>query len=349
MAMRHLKKYARFSYVLFAVVMLALLVSACAQQSKSITVYTAIEDDQYPTYLEDFAKEHPDIEVNLVRDSTGVITARFLAEKENPQADVVWGISATSLLVADTEGMLEPYSPKGLDRVLPEFRDSRTPPHWVGIDIYMTGICVNTVEMEALGLPYPESYEDLLDPVYKGYFVMPNPNSSGTGFLTVNAWLQIFGEEGGWAYMDKLHENVDQYMHSGSKPCKMAGAGEYPLGISFALRGITQARKGEPVVTIFPKEGSGYEMEANALVKKDKINPAAKTFLDWAISDSVMKLYAKQFSVTSVPTGEPVPEGFIADPAGQLIDSDFAWAAANRSRILEEWLRRYDSKSAPQD
>ncbi len=338
--------------LLLIVVMLAFLVASCgggegSADSGEITVYTAIEDDQYPAYLELFAKEYPDIKVNLVRDSTGIITARFLAEKENPQADVIWGVAATSLLVADLEGMLVPYAPKGLERVEAKLRDSRDPPHWVGIDVYMTGICANTIEMDALGLPYPESYQDLLDPAYKGYFVMPNPNSSGTGFLTVSAWLQLYGEEDGWKYMDALHENVDQYTHSGSKPCKMAGAGEYPLGISFALRAITQASKGEPVVVIFPEEGSGWEVEANSLVKKDNIKPAAKTFLDWSISDEVMKLYAANFSVTAVKTDVPVPEGFIADPVGQLIDSDFSWAAENRSRILEEWLNRYDAKSAP--
>ncbi len=35
--------------------------------------------------------------------------------------------------------------------------------------------------------------------------VMPNPASSGTGFLTVSGWLQMMGEEEGWAYMDELH------------------------------------------------------------------------------------------------------------------------------------------------
>jgi iron(III) transport system substrate-binding protein len=55
---------------------------------------------------------------------------------------------------------------------------------------------------------------------------MPNPNSSGTGFLDVSSWLQLFGEDGGWDYMDRLHENIAFYTHSGSKPCKDAARGE---------------------------------------------------------------------------------------------------------------------------
>ena len=85
--------------------------------------------------------------------------------------------------------------------------------------------------MKAKNLDMPQSYADLLKPMYKGYLVMPNPASSGTGFLTVSAILQIMGQEKGWDYLDQLHENIAMYTHSGSKPAKMAGKGEFPIGI----------------------------------------------------------------------------------------------------------------------
>lgn len=348
--MRASHRYPIVGLLLVAVILMGLILTACgASEPESVTVYTALEDDQIPAYLDLFKAKYPDIEVNLVRDSTGIITARFLAEADDPQADLIWGVAATSLLVADEEGLLEAYAPEGLDRVIPEFRDSRDPPHWIGIDVYMTGFCVNTIEAEAAGLPYPQSWADLLDPIYKGQIVMPNPNSSGTGFLSVSGILQTMGEDAGWAYLDALHENIAQYTHSGSKPCKMAGAGEFPIGITFAYRGLIQKANGEPVVTIFPSEGSGWELEANALVKKDKIKDAAKTFLDWAISDEAMAAYAKNFPVTGVRTDTPIPEGYAPDPVAQLFDIDLAWSAANRERILEEWLARYDAKSEPKE
>ena len=54
---------------------------------------------------------------------------------------------------------------------------------------------------------------------------MPNSASFGPGFLTVSAILQMTGESQGWEYLDKLHANIASYTHSGSKACKMAGAG----------------------------------------------------------------------------------------------------------------------------
>ncbi len=335
-----------FSLITSLVLLAALSLPGLAQ-AEELIVYTALEDDQIPRYLESFQKAHPDIEAKIVRDSTGIVTAKLLAEKDNPQADVIWGVAATSLLLCDEAGMLEAYAPKGLDKVSKKYRDPANPPKWVGIDAWMTGFCINTIEAKALGLEYPQSMADLLMPEYQGQIIMPNPASSGTGFLTVSAILQMMGEEEGWAYLDKLHNNIARYTHSGSKPCKLAGSGETVIGVSFGYRGIIQKNKGEPVHTVFPKEGSGWDLEANALVKKATIKPAAKTFLDWAISPEVMKEYQKSFAVVAAPTGEPVPEGFPSNPEAQLIDNDFAWAAKNRTRILEEWSNRYDGKSDP--
>ena len=288
------------------------------------------------------------INITLYRDSTGIVTAKLLAEKDNIQADVVWGTAATSLLICNDLGLITGYNPKGLEKVRKGMKDSRdNPVRWVGIKAYVTGIVVNTIEMKSKGLVMPQSYADLIKPMYKGHLVMPNPASSGTGFLTVSAILQLMGQDKGWDYLDQLHENIAMYTHSGSKPAKMAGKGEFPIGMSFAYRGFKQRAKGEPVVIAFPKEGSGYEVEANALMKKPRIKKEAKIFLDWAISDEAMAMYAKVYPIVATDIKVDAPEGWPSDPMSVLIDNDLQWAAQSRKSILKEWIKRYDSKSAP--
>ena len=318
--------------------------------SGEITVYTALEDEQVTEYLAAFNQQYPDIKVNIVRESTGTITAKLLAEKDNPQADLVWGTAASSMMVLDRQGLLEPYSPEGVERILPKFKSDKEVPTWVGIDAWETAIVVNTVEAQKLGLPEIKSYQDLLKPEFKGHIVMSNPNSSGTGFLTVSGLLQLNGKdtEKGWEYLDKLHENISQYVHSGSKPAKLAASGETAVGISFGYAGISQKEKGAPVEVIFPEEGSGWDLEANALMKKEEIKPAAKTFLDWAISDDAMNLYKANYPIITTGEGGKY-EGFTFDPVDQLIDNDFVWAAENRESILNQWMEKYDSKSAPKE
>ncbi|MCC8022957.1 MAG: putative 2-aminoethylphosphonate ABC transporter substrate-binding protein [Clostridiales bacterium] len=316
-----------------------------AAASGEITVYTALEDEQVEAYLAKFNETYPDIKVNIVRESTGVITAKLLAEKDNPQADVIWGTAASSMLVLDDQDMLEPYAAKGAENILDKFKSDKEVPTWIGIDAWETAFIINTQEAEKLGLPAVSSYEDLLGEAFKGHIVMSNPNSSGTGFLTVSAILQIYGEDAGWAYLDSLHENIDQYVHSGSKPAKMAAAGECAVGISFGYAGLSQMENGAPVQVVFPAEGSGWDLEANALIQKAEIKDAAKTFLDWAISDEAMDLYKENYPIiTNGNVGNY--DGFDTNPVDQLIDNDLKWTASNRESILEQWMKHYDGKSA---
>jgi len=329
-----------------AAVALAVPGAALAQKTQ-LTVYTALETDQLKAYQEGFAKAHPDIEITWVRDSTGIITAKILAEKAAPKADVIMGVAATSMGIFDAEGMLMPYAPAGLSRVAAQYRDPKNPPAWVGMDVWGATVCFNTAEAAKRNLPKPETWKDLTKPVYKGQIVMPHPASSGTGYFDVTAWLQLWGEAEGWKFMDGLHENIAQYMHSGSRPCAAAAAGEYVVGISFEYRANREKARGAPIDLVFPQEGLGWDLEAIGIVKTTTKADAAKKLLDWSISDAAMALYANNFAIVAVPSmSKPLPN-VPADYASRLVKNDFAWAAKNRDRILAEWSKRYESKAAP--
>ena len=329
-----------------AAVPLAFATAALAQKT-TLTVYTALETDQLKAYQEGFNKANPDIELTWVRDSTGVITAKLLAEKSNPKADVIMGVAATSMGIFAAEGMLEPYAPKGLARISASYREAKNPPAWVGMDVWGATICFNTVEAQKRNIPKPETWKDLTKPVYKGQVVMPHPASSGTGYFDVTAWLQVFGETEGWKFMDGLHENIAQYMHSGSRPCASAANGEYVVGISFEYRANREKAQGKPIELVFPKEGLGCDLEAIGIYKGTKNRAAAEKLMDWAASDEAMALYAKNFAIVAIPAlSQPLPN-VPANYASLLVRNDFDWAARNRDKILAEWSKRYESKAAP--
>ncbi|MGB3877079.1 putative 2-aminoethylphosphonate ABC transporter substrate-binding protein [Shinella zoogloeoides] len=335
------------NHLFAATLSLAALAAGSAFAETRLTVYTAFEAEQLEAYKAAFEKANPDIKIDWIRDSTGVVTAKLLAEKENPQADVVWGLAATSLLLLKQEGMLEAYAPAGADKLDPRFRDEANPPAWVGLDAWSAALCVNTVELEKAGAAMPKSWADLTKPEYKGMIAMPNPASSGTGFLDVAAWLQMMGEEKGWSYMDALDANISSYMHSGSKPCKDAARGEVTIGISFDFRGAQEKTRGAPVEVVVPEEGIGWDAEAAAIVADTDKLDAAKKLLDFSISEDAMKLYNQNYAILAVPgIAQPV-ENFPADVDKKMIKNDFQWSASNRERILTEWEKRYGSKNEP--
>jgi iron(III) transport system substrate-binding protein len=324
-----------------------LALAAPAGAATQILVYTALEADQLKAYEEAFEASNSDVDIQWVRDSTGIITAKLLAEKDNPQADIVMGLAATSLMLLQKEGMLQPYAPAGLADIKPLMRDPADPPYWVGMDVWSSALCFNTVEAEAKKLPRPESWEDLTKPEYQGQIAMPNPASSGTGYLMVSAWLQMMGEEKGWAFMDKLHQNIAAYTHSGSKPCRQAGAGEYTIGLSFEYRANATKADGAPIDIVLPKEGLGWDMEATGIMATTKNLDAAKKLADWATTEDANKLYSASYAIVARPGIAAKLEFISVDVEPLLIKNDFTWAAENRERILAEWSKRYDTKSEP--
>ena len=325
----------------------ALMALPAFAQKTRITVYSALETDQIGPYKAAFEAANPDVEIAWVRDSTGVITARVLAEKDNPRADVIWGLGASSVALFDSMDMLQPYTPKGADQIKPAFKSTKNPMSWSGMDAWLAVMCYNTVEGPKKNMPKPASWADLANPVYKDSIVMPNPASSGTGYQTVYAWIQIMGEKAAWEFMDKLHNNIGVYTHSGSAPCVQAGKGERVIGIGFDMRGAREKTGGAPIDIILAKEGAPWDMEATAIVKGTKNLTAAQKLADFAVSKAAYELYGKSYAIVGYPGMNPAPPNYPPSADAAMVKIDLSKMGADRAKILAEWTKRYDGKSAP--
>jgi len=319
-----------------------LLTGICAAKDK-VVVYTSLENEEVVEYLKLAKEELPDLDIQAIRLSTGELGARMLAEKDNPQADCIWGWAVTNMSEFIPKGMLAAYKPEGWDRIPANFKNSEG--YWAAIDLYAAAFVVNTKVLAEKKLPMPNGWHDLLNPVYKGMLIMPNPASSGTGFLQVASLLVLLDpdyknkpveENKAWDFLKKLDKNMGQYIKSGSKPAKLTAAGEYAVGCSFAFVYSSLKKKGFPVAMVMPEEGAGYELEANALLKGAKNEAAAKKFLDWAISKSAMEEYAK-FKLGVTYPGIPGPKDLPALDSIKLAPMDFPWQSENRTKILEIW------------
>jgi iron(III) transport system substrate-binding protein len=327
-----------------ALAALAAIMLSGTAMADTITVYTSYEEDEAAAFLEEAKKALPDLEVNMLRLSTGDLAARIIAEKANPQHDVLWGFAVTSMVNPQILEGLEAYKPAGIDQVPERFRDADG--KWFAVTGYMAALCVNNERLKDKGLKMPTSWADLTDPSFKDEVVMPNPASSGTGYIQINSLLQLMGEEKGWEFLDKLDKNVAQYIKSGSRPCNAASAGEYTVGASFGLRAVKNIEEGYPITLVVPSEGAGNEMEANALVAASKNKDAAKRFLDWTLSEQAANAYYDWKAIVTVPGGK-MPERFTSaglpdDVSKVLFPVDFKAAAEERARIIQTWQEKYE-------
>lgn len=306
-----------------------------------LTIYSSLEDDEIADILKVAKKDLPDITFNILRLSTGDMGARIIAEKNNPKHDIIWGWALTNMSNPKIIAMIEPYKAKGMDGIANQFKSEKN--LWFAPTGYMAAFCVNTDRLKQKGLPIPTSWDDLLNPVYKGELIMPNPNSSGTGYLQIVSILQDRGDKAGWEYLKKLDLNMGQYIKSGSKPCKLTRAGEYSIGASFAFIAMKSIKSGYPIKMVLPKEGSGFELEANALMKSSKNKKDAKRFLDWTLSASASKEYSKFKAIVATPGAKPSADALSAglpeDVSSALFKLDFIKSASERDGILRKWRK----------
>lgn len=327
-------------YLSYACALLLGALSFSAAAKTELVVYTNIEPENLGKYSKAFQQQNPDITIKWVRDSAGPITARLLAEKDAPKADVVFGLALNSVLALEPHGIFESYKPVDFDKVSPMMKDMRAEPIWVGINAWASGFCINTKEMEKRSLPLPATWQDLTKPEYKGMLTMPNPASSSTGYMDVAAWLHMMGNEAGWKYMTDLHNNMKMYTHSGCKPCQMAAQGEIAIGISSGVCAKPFIARKAPLAVVVPTDGAGWDMESAALIKASKNKEAARKLMDFAASEQAAKVAAEN---GYVPGRLEFSTDEEKETQKQFVDIDFAKSAAERDAVLAEWRNQFDS------
>jgi iron(III) transport system substrate-binding protein len=329
--------------LLLAVGSLGLIAPAEAQ--KTLTVYTSLQKELLGPYEAAFKKAHPDIQIAWLREATGTLQARLLAEKENPRADVIFGVPIMSLVALDEAGLIQRYAPKGSESLKPHFRDKNSPPIWTGMDMYISVICFNTVEAKKRNLPRPARWTDLANPVYRGQVTMPSPAATQTGYLNMLAWIKNMGEPAAWKFMDQLHENAAMYTNSSSTPCKLAASGEYAVGFSTDITAPLLKTKGAPIDIILPEDKSGWEIEGTAIVKGTKNLEAAQALADWSVSRAANEQYNKFMAIVAYPGVNELPANYPGNSEAAMADLDVPWGIANRTRLVNEWTKRYSTKA----
>ena len=282
----------RFGWgALAGVLMLGLAATAAAGQK--VVLYTASNDEIEKVVMQAFKKVHPEITIEAINLSTGPIAQRAIAEKANPQADVVWMVNDVALNQLKAAGVFEPYEPRGAR--LPEgFRDPDG--FWTAHNATIMAMAVNAKLLHEKKLPKPATWEDLTKPVYKGMVTMPAATKSGTGYAIAVTLYDAYG----WDYLDRLHANIFQYQSSGSAPVRAAAAGEVAIGLTYDTAVVQQIRAGQPIEMVYGGMSPNV-LEGAGLVAKGPNPKAGKLFMDFLFGPEAGKAFAPFVGIGAVP------------------------------------------------
>ena len=308
--------------------------TATESNGEALHLYTALDTNEAKIYIRAF-EEESGIQVHWVRLSAGEVLVRIRSERARPQVALWFGGPSPEFIVAKREGLLAPYAPRmDFDPPPGTFDEAH---YWTGFYFGAIGFASNTEILGRKGISPPISWHDLLTPQFKGEISMAYAYTSGTANTLLAAIVQMMGEDAGFDYIAELNRNVHHYNRSGSACVTQVGFGEVAVGIAFSHDIVKKGpAKGYPVVLSFPKEGTGFEIGAMALVKGGPNQIAAKRFIDWALSVRAQNLMQKWFRTPLNPNAE-VAEGAVTADKVKLIQFDSIWAANHRQRLVERW------------
>ena len=163
---------------------------------------------------------------------------------------------------------------------------------------------------------------------------MPNPKSSGTGYMFVKSLVNVWGEEKAFEYFDKLAENILQFTESGSGPVNALVQGEVGVGLGMTAQAVTAINDGANLKLLFFEEGSPYSLYGYAIPKGKETRKAVKDVFDFFYSTLVREdkelFYPEQVFIEQENKVANYPTNIkYADMSNNTTDE--------KKRLLENW------------
>jgi len=282
------------------------------------------------------------IEVEHLTLKNGEILQRLENEYDSGVviADLWFTGGADTFISAADRGLLLQYESengKVLDEIM---KDSNH--YWYGTSLTLVNWVINKDLIVEKGLKMPETWEDLLQDGLKNEVSMSNPASSGTAYNVVSAILQTKGDEDGWAYLDKLIDQVPFFTARGSDPANLVVNGEAIVGINASNGDRDLEINNAHIKLVYPSEGTGWWPQPAAIINGTKNEEAAKVFMDWILSKKGMETIAFSRNAAVARNDVNIPEDIVDINDIVLFATDFQANALKRDSILGEWRKHIE-------
>jgi iron(III) transport system substrate-binding protein len=276
-----MKKIFWFTVALF----LAGIVISCKKADNNrVIIYTSTEDFRTEHMQQLLKEKFPGYDITLQVLSTGNHAAKLKAEGTKTEADIILNLETGYL--EGLQDILADLSPFDTSEFLPELVPSSK--RFLPWDKSSGAIVINRPKLESAGLPVPYTYQDLLNPVFKGLISMPNPKTSGTGYMFLVSLINAWGEDAAFEYFDRLAENILQFTTSGSGPVNALIQGEVAIGLGMTLTAVNAINnRGVPLELLFYAEGAPSITTGFGVIKGREARPAVKEIFEFAMTKLV--------------------------------------------------------------
>lgn len=271
-----------------------LLVSPASAQEKTLIAYnTPPEWANWKSVVKIF-REKTGIFVPPDNKNSGQTLAALIAEKNRPVADAAY-FGVTFGIDAVKHDVVKGYKPKYGEAIPPDLRD----PDWKWFTIHY-GTVAFMVNKEALGsTPVPQSWADLLKPIYRDKIGFLDPTSAAVGYMTLTAAnIALGGSAENWEPGFKFYKELIKNRPLTPKQTAYARVvkGEIPIMFDYDFNAYRMKYIDKlDTAIVIPKEGSIRVPYVMSLVKGAPREELAKVFLDFLLSDDGQRAWAESF------------------------------------------------------
>lgn len=317
-----------------------LLVLGATAQAEPLVIYSPQGGERAEWIAEQAAAAGHDIEI--LNAGGGELFDRLLAEKNNPQADVVFGLVDMAMSTLKSEGLFQPYTPAWAEGLPGEYVD----PEGVVYKFWQTPVVIAINADKLSASEAPKSWLDLTDPAYKGKYVVGSTSWQTTRTYLAGILARFMDESGkvsdeGWDFMETLYANAI-HANDGDSKTQAYASGEAVIDLNWFGGAYRQAENvGYSVELIDTEGGTPFIAEGIAIMEGTDQLDQAKAFVDWFGSPEFMGAYANQFNQAPAhPAAIALAPADVQEKASLVTAQPVDWDLV--AGQIDDWIQRIE-------
>lgn len=329
-----MSKHIRF--IIALTIMLSSILSGCSKKSipeGDLVVYSPHPIDFITELVKNYEND-TGIHVTVVQMGTGEILNSLALDSDQPECDVLWGGSLSS--VASAANLFEDYISPNETYFAENYRNRE------GMFTRFSDIpSVIMINRNLLGDISVEGYADLLNPDLKGKIAFADPNLSSSSFEHIINMLYAMGgasPENGWDYVREFCRNLDGTLLTSSRNVYQGVSdGTFAVGLTFEEGGANYAESDENISLIYMKEGVVFTADGIYIRKGTPHQEQARNFVDYMTGKDVQTYISQVLNRRTVRTDVEIKPSLASKKSINEIVINYGTAGAVKNAWLEHF------------